>query len=1224
MKELIRRSKIVWLLLMAVFLVTCEDDDDANLPMVVADFVHSINEDTGSVTFINLSENADSFTWDFGDGTSSTEINPIKNYPTGTYSIVLTAENAAGGSATAEDQIVINIPLPINFPINFDDPNVNYDVTTFNGAAFAIVANPDPSGANTSTSQVGEITNSGAAFEGLFFDLGTPLDLSTLKTVKMKFWSNTPVDILLKLEQGTGGDVETVASHGGTGWEEIFFTYDSANSYSRFTLFVDGPGTTAGTFYFDDVEQTETPTGCTTGEVAATSLPLDFESCETFPSSDNFGSGITSSVVENPFQTGINTSEYVLQVDKTAGADFFAGIQNTFASNFDLTTTNVFKLKVYSTKANVVFRFELALNPQTTPVTGNPAPVFVTIPTANEWTEVEFTFTGLPGGPTAYNQLVIKPDNDQADSAITEDGTYYLDDLTLNEPSGSTFDDGLLTNGDFEAGADPWTIGVGTDPVPVVTDGGNTFYSVDVTAAGNPFDVNMTQKLEIVEGSTYKLTFDAWSDRSRSIVAGIGLSGGSFANTTETVNITDTRATYELTLTATGFGAADARVLFDSGAEIGLVNIDNVSLFLETGGSGDTTPPVITLNGDAEVNLTVGDPFTDPGATATDDTDGDISGNITVGGDTVDTNTVGTYVITYNVSDAAGNAAAEVTRTVNVAAASSFDDGLLTNGDFEAGADPWTIGVGTDPAPIATDAGNTFYSADVTAAGNAFDVNVSQKLEIVEGSTYKLTFDAWSDRSRSIIAGIGLSGGSFASVTETVNITDTRTTYELTLVANGVGAADSRVLFDNGAEIGLVNIDNVSLFLETGGADTTPPVITLNGDATVELTQGDPFTDPGATATDNVDGDISGNIVVGGDTVDTNTVGSYVITYDVSDAAGNAATQVTRTVNVSAPAAFDDGLLTNGDFEAGADPWTIGVGTDPAPIATDAGNTFYSVDVTAAGNAFDVNVSQKLEIVEGSTYKLTFDAWSDRSRSIIAGIGLSGGSFASVTETVNITDTRATYELTLVANGVGAADSRVLFDNGAEVGLVNIDNVSLFLDGGGSGGCTGPTTDVASFPVNFENCEGFNVSFGSNQSRSIVDNPFSGGINTSDKVYEFIKLTGADGFGGFQNIFDFGTFTNNSTITFKVYSTLPNQEIRLEIVAIPNDGSIGNPAPYAQTLTTANEWVEMSFDLSANVFPNASDETVYTMLVVKPGNIDPGTTPADVTFYFDDFSIATN
>ena len=167
--------------------------------------------------------------------------------------------------------------------------------------------------------------------------------------------------------------------------------------------------------------------------------------------------------------------------------------------------------------------------------------------------------------------------------------------------------------------------------------------------------------------------------------------------------------------------------------------------------------------------------------------------------------------------------------------------------------------------------------------------------------------------------------------------------------------------------------------------------------------------------------------------------------------------------------------------------------------------------------------------------------------------------------------------------------------------------------------------DVASFPVDFENCEGFNVSFGSLQTRAIVDNPVSGGINTSDKVYQFIKPNGADGFGGFQNVFSTGTFTNNSTITFKIYSTLPNQDIRLEIVAIPNDGgTIGNPAPYTQTLTNANEWVEMSFDLSANVFPNSGDETVYTMLVVKPGNIDGGNTPADVTFYVDDFAITAN
>jgi hypothetical protein len=82
-------------------------------------------------------------------------------------------------------------------------------------------------------------------------------------------------------------------------------------------------------------------------------------------------------------------------------------------------------------------------------------------------------------------------------------------------------------------------------------------------------------------------------------------------------------------------------------------------------------------------------------------------------------------------------------------------------------------------------------------------------------------------------------------------------------------------------------------------SDTTPPVITLNGDADMVLPVGLAFNDPGATATDNVDGDISGDIVVTG-TVDTSTPGTYTIDYDVMDAAGNPATTVTRTVRVVA------------------------------------------------------------------------------------------------------------------------------------------------------------------------------------------------------------------------------------------------------------------------------------------------------------------------------------
>src|SRR6185369_2806296 len=80
-------------------------------------------------------------------------------------------------------------------------------------------------------------------------------------------------------------------------------------------------------------------------------------------------------------------------------------------------------------------------------------------------------------------------------------------------------------------------------------------------------------------------------------------------------------------------------------------------------------------------------------------------------------------------------------------------------------------------------------------------------------------------------------------------------------------------------------------------ADTTLPTITLSGANPLTLTQGTPYSEPGYSATDNVDGNITSNVAVSGN-LDTNTVGQYILTYNVSDAAGNPAVEVTRTMNV--------------------------------------------------------------------------------------------------------------------------------------------------------------------------------------------------------------------------------------------------------------------------------------------------------------------------------------
>ena len=81
--------------------------------------------------------------------------------------------------------------------------------------------------------------------------------------------------------------------------------------------------------------------------------------------------------------------------------------------------------------------------------------------------------------------------------------------------------------------------------------------------------------------------------------------------------------------------------------------------------------------------------------------------------------------------------------------------------------------------------------------------------------------------------------------------------------------------------------------------DTTPPAITVLGDNPTSVIINTAYVDGGASALDNVDGDITAQIVTT-NAVNTAVLGAYTVTYDVMDVAGNAAVQATRTVNVSA------------------------------------------------------------------------------------------------------------------------------------------------------------------------------------------------------------------------------------------------------------------------------------------------------------------------------------
>ena len=139
------------------------------------------------------------------------------------------------------------------------------------------------------------------------------------------------------------------------------------------------------------------------------------------------------------------------------------------------------------------------------------------------------------------------------------------------------FSQNLITNGDFESGTAGWS-GNQAAAGNIVTVSGNSYFSHNVAAAGNPWDANLSYVLNIpTAGVNYKLTFTAWSTANRVLTAGIGLNQDPWTNVNQNVNLTSTQQTFVLNFTS-NFASPTSRIIFDMGQATGFVNIDNVML----------------------------------------------------------------------------------------------------------------------------------------------------------------------------------------------------------------------------------------------------------------------------------------------------------------------------------------------------------------------------------------------------------------------------------------------------------------------------------------------------------------------------------------------------------------------------------------------------------------------------------------------------------------------
>ncbi|MGY5846018.1 PKD domain-containing protein [Salegentibacter sp. HM20] len=135
---------------------------------------------------------------------------------------------------------------------------------------------------------------------------------------------------------------------------------------------------------------------------------------------------------------------------------------------------------------------------------------------------------------------------------------------------------------------------------------------------------------------------------------------------------------------------------------------------------------------------------------------------------------------------------------------------------------------------------------------------------------------------------------------------------------------------------------------------------------------------------------------------------------------------------------------------------------------------------------------------------------------------------------------------------------------------------------------------------------------------SVIDNPDASGLNTSAKVTELGKGNGAETWAGVAMDLDEAlNFANGTTITMKTWSPKAGAPILLKFEDSQSepDGN-GNPSVFVEVIqntTVANEWEEMTFDLSSF---EAFDENIsYDRIIVfyDFGNVGEGS-----SFYFDD------
>lgn len=341
-------------------------------------------------------------------------------------SIAISLEGC-GDDAQGPDTVCADAMLEL--PMDFDCESIDYDTKIAGDVSFTIIDNPVKSGINSVDSKVGVITNVGVVWEHALFKLDKPVDFSIDRAFTLKLYSTQALPIKLKFENGSNANVEADANHGGNGWEELTFSLSASGSYNDMVIFVDGPGTSTGTFYVDDIEQIAGGSGIFTLEKSIDFEPSGYGAAWTWNVFEN-DTNPALEIVENPDATGKNTSATVAKFTALPTGAPWAGTETSHGEmgiTWDLSSSNaIVKIMVYKTVLSDV-GIKLA-----NPAGGAQPEIKVTNTKINEWEELTFDFSSRIGngldGSTNIDQIIVFPDFNDTRSS---EHVVYFDNIVF-------------------------------------------------------------------------------------------------------------------------------------------------------------------------------------------------------------------------------------------------------------------------------------------------------------------------------------------------------------------------------------------------------------------------------------------------------------------------------------------------------------------------------------------------------------------------------------------------------------------------------------------------------------------------------------------------------------------------------------------------------------------------------------------------------------------------